>query len=371
MRAVRGLALCFVLKFVIVTVVSCGSAPGGNLFNLRLKSSLVEAKGAVPSPRSSHVMCAVGSSLYVFGGESKPRTPIDNVMYKFDILNEVWEAVSSADDENAPSPRLAACGAAVGQLLFILGGQLSEEASIQMGSGASDELFCFNTETLKWSKITDCKGTPPPPTTYATACSHKGVFYVFGGCTTEGRSNHLYAFDVASSTWSQLATPEGCRGRGGTSLVPCGKDKLAVVCGFAGEETNDVWLYDIPTGRWTELQVVGDWPKRSVMSVCSFPETPNLILSFGGEIDPSDKGHAGAGRFTDRAWLLDISAGAATQCSLSGVVPEARGWTPGCSLKLVESRSGEAGRGSGLAIFGGNSLSNARLGDFFLLSLSA
>uniref|UniRef100_A0A0G4HX94 Uncharacterized protein n=1 Tax=Chromera velia CCMP2878 TaxID=1169474 RepID=A0A0G4HX94_9ALVE len=310
-------------------------------------------------------MCAVGPCLYVFGGESKPRTPIDNIVYKFDASSPSasWEAVSSADDPNAPSPRLASCGAALGDVLYIFGGQLSEEASVQMGSGASGEMFSFDPVSKKWARIADTKGTPPPPTTYATACSLNGVFYMFGGCTTEGRSNCLFSFSPESAEWCKLPVPEGCRGRGGTSLVPCGAAHLAVVCGFAGEETNDVWLYDIRAASWKELEVSGDWPKRSVMSVCSSPDTKK-VLTFGGEIDPSDKGHAGAGQFCDRAWVLDVGTGVASELSVEGPRPEPRGWTPGCSLTL--SVSGDESS-MVMAVFGGNSESNARLGDLFLL----
>lgn len=34
---------------------------------------------------------------------------------------------------------------------------------------------------------------------------------------------------------------------------------------------------------------------------------PRLQVLFGGEVDPSDKGHAGAGQFSNESYCFDIS----------------------------------------------------------------
>ena len=40
---------------------------------------------AEPLQRSSHNVSAVGNSIYVFGGELKPREPRDNDVHKLDL----------------------------------------------------------------------------------------------------------------------------------------------------------------------------------------------------------------------------------------------------------------------------------------------
>jgi hypothetical protein len=124
-----------------------------------------------------------------------------------------------------------------------------------------------------------------------------------------------------------------------------------------------------------------------------------LQVLFGGEVDPSDKGHAGAGQFSNETFCFDtvlphispfiIHSHAAMQdghdclagearalaiilfsccmqakggsgwhkLSPDGPAPTPRGWFASCtSVK-------------GLLVHGGNSPSNERLGDMHLLSL--
>lgn len=67
-------------------------------------------------------------------------------------------------------------------------------------------------------------------------------------------------------TWKTLPDgPPELRGRGGAGLVGLTKSVmhagdagcLVVIGGFAGEETNDVYLYDIASQVWYPVAVTG------------------------------------------------------------------------------------------------------------------
>jgi len=116
--------------------------------------------------------------------------------------------------------------------------------------------------------------------------------------------NDLHQFDIATSTWTKLPTSEHIKGRGGACFSRMGQD-LFVICGFAGEETRDVNRFS--EGKWTKL---ADFPEgivsRSVAAAAPLPGF-DLICVFGGEVSPSDKGHEGAGDFTNEVLFVPCS----------------------------------------------------------------
>ena len=66
--------------------------------------------------------------------------------------------------------------------------------------------------------------------------------YMFGGCGTSGRLADLHSFNTKSNKWKKLSGADsvGCKGRGGANFVASiAQQALFVICGFAGEETND------------------------------------------------------------------------------------------------------------------------------------
>jgi hypothetical protein len=65
---------------------------------------------------------------------------------------------------------------------------------------------------------------------------------------------------------------------------------------------------------------------RSVASAAALPNF-GLICVFGGEVSPSDKGHEGAGDFTNEVICVPTSEGQlAFKPTIVGVAPLERGW---------------------------------------------
>jgi hypothetical protein len=106
--------------------------------------------------------------------------------------------------------------------------------------------------------------------------------------------------------------------------------------------------------------------------VCISASYPSLGVSviFGGEVDPSAKGHEGAGGFENDIVLLDEKTAkylSTTAALAEGEVwPETRGWSDGAS---VDDVAGIAGK---LYIYGGLSGDDAkpiRLSDLWCLNI--
>lgn len=189
--------------------------------------------------------------------------------------------------------------------------------------------------------------------------SGKRVF-IFGGCGKEGRLNDLWVFDIPSGEWSKLPSPPP-----GSNLVPRGGPGLVVlnnsvwvIFGFCGHELTDIHRFDFQQKTWEEVTYGGEKPPgRSVFGTATIR---NKIVLYGGEVDPSDQGHMGAGAFSSDVLVFDTDKLIWSRPQVKveeGADPGARGWYAAASF------------GNSMLVYGGNSDSNDRLDDIFLLSL--
>ena len=160
----------------------------------------------------------------------------------------------------------------------------------------------------------------------------ENTLYVFGGCGAVGRLNDLHRFDVELNTWTLLAAaPESLSGRGGAGFVSNAQGtKLYVVGGFCGKESNGVWEYDIANNSWSTVLEEGN-DRLLPFSVSCGVTIADKIIFFGGEVQPSEKGHEGAGGFTNNVVILDGATGLPLPISIEGEpLPTVRGWSDAC-----------------------------------------
>ncbi|CAI5935254.1 unnamed protein product [Closterium sp. NIES-65] len=342
-----------------------------------------------PKARSSHAIAVAGDKMFVFGGEFEPRVPIGNAVHVMDLSTREWSIAPASGD--IPSPRIGITMVALGSTLYVFGGRDGDKNELS-------DFYSFDTVTGQWRLLTTGDKSPPGRSYHTMAADpHRAQIYIFGGCGTTGRFNDLWAYPVAPShtnTWRQLPSPppsSGCVPRGGPGLAVAG-DAVWVLFGFSGEhELGDVHRFDLGKETWEEVgfpaaagaetagsgeatkgdEVEGSAVKpipRSVFGAVtvSLPAVnesacKEYIVVYGGEVDPSDLGHLGAGKFSKDLFLLDVEERKWLRpASLvsSGGDPGARGWFPVAPLA------------AGMVVYGGNSESNDRLDDVFVLRLT-
>lgn len=123
------------------------------------------------------------------------------------------------------------------------------------------------------------------------------------------------------------------RGRGGPNILSLSNTnesddvKIAIVAGFAGEETNDGHIYN--NIKWEEKEMSGLENLRK-RSVCAFGSLKEYGFLFGGEVAESTRGHEGAGGFANDIVILDGETGALVLVETieknDEEWPEPRGW---------------------------------------------
>ena len=314
--------------------------------------------------RSSHSISVIGNKIYLFGGEIIARTPINSKFYVRDIISQsgdTWNLLDITSDIE-PIPRVAHSQAVIGKNIWIFGGR----QGITMKELALNDLWKFNTVTASWRCINNYKGIAPIPRSFHKMVSLGDKLYIYGGCSKQGRLSDLYCFDTINNIWedfSHITTPKGLPGRGGAGFLgsTCG-NYLFVVGGFCGYESNAVYKFSLITKTWITVYPEGNNIIKPFSVSCG-SVIDNKLIFFGGEIDPSDKGHEGAGDFSSDILILDDITGKKIDSigSIDGKIPIARGWS-----------SADCYQNNSIIIFGGLSGDDnnpLRLGDTWLLKL--
>ncbi|XP_052623506.1 nitrile-specifier protein 5 [Lactuca sativa] len=312
-------------------------------------------KGTGPGARSSHAITIVGEKAYAFGGEFTPRVPINNSLYIFNLTTQTWSTAETTGD--IPPPRVGVTMAAIGTTIYVFGGRDATHAEL-------NELYSFDTCTNEWALLSTGDNGPIHRSYHSVATDDRRM-YVFGGCGVAGRLNDLWAYDVVEKKWIEFPLPgDNLKGRGGPGVGVVG-GKIWVVYGFAGMEVDDVHFFDPDSGKWVEVETTGQKP--TPRSVFSSVVIGKYIFVCGGEVDPSDLGHMGAGRFTHEVYALDTAALTWWRVEDGfgggdggGDHPGPRGW---CAFS-----GGRFGGEDGLLVYGGNSPSNDRLDDIYFFT---
>jgi hypothetical protein len=335
----------------------------------------------IPCTRSSHGLSLVQkeSRLIIYGGEHVARTPLEasQATWAADGTDGAWtwRLIDDSSKGGPPPARVAHAQAAYNDsIVYVFGGR----AGITMQEQAMNDLWKLDCSgapgTETWSLVTPDleKGDAPPEerSFHKMLCVGSSL-YVFGGCSADhGRLADIHRFDVVNNTWHNMGVSPILRGRGGATLLTFSKEKLlGVVAGFCGEESNDGNMFNLETGKWEEKDLTPELEGLRPRSVCvsgSFPSAGVSVI-FGGEVDPSAKGHEGAGGFENDLVLLDESTGkylGSTPAASDGW-PATRGWS--------DAQGVDEGNGKGyLLVFGGLSGDDAsprRLDDLWRLDI--
>lgn len=284
---------------------------------------------STPLPRSSHGLSIIqdGTILVLYGGENIARTPITDAaqvlwLAKKKTKGDEWQWISpttmtSGDDAIvAPPSRVAHAQAAVGNNIYIFGGR----NGIEMGENAMNDMWMLQVDDItenntammiRWTQISQGDNIPEARSFHKMIAVGTNI-YMFGGCGSSGRLNDLWKFDTISNKWTNLGSSHVLRGRGGPNILSLSDGtKIAIVAGFAGEETNDGHVYNTIHNAWEEDGMKGGLANMRPRSVCCFASLPqvNKCVIFGGEVDPSQKGHEGAGGFERDVVILDGTGG--------------------------------------------------------------
>ncbi|KAN0065252.1 hypothetical protein ACQY0O_001749 [Thecaphora frezii] len=202
--------------------------------------------GSVPR-RSfrAHTANLCDEVLWLFGGCDNKGCFRD--LWCFDTETMCWSKPKVTGE--VPPARRAHSATMINQRLFVFAG----------GDGPNyfNDLYIFDTVSLRWSKP-EVYGTPPSPRRAHTANYHDGQLIIFGGGNGVGALNDVHVLDVhdlSKLEWRKLECkgkiPIG-RGYHTTNLVD---SKLIVIGGSDGHMSfNDIHILRLDTRTWYQVK---------------------------------------------------------------------------------------------------------------------
>ena len=419
-------------------------------------------------PRSSNSLSIIKSKAYIFGGEEKPREPVDNHMHVFtlpisehdQVDYQLIQTQATAKDGQVPNPRVGHTAAVVDDRIYVFGGRGGKDMKPLEEAG---RVWIFDTKLNMWSFLDPANGSAhpqsrsyhaststehplsdltrpknPPSGSVASAFAKEpvqesqdqtesplgvaasgmddhGTIFIHGGCSAAGRMADLWAFDIASRTWSQYPDAPG-PARGGPCLT-FHRDRIYRFGGFDGQQElggpmqflrlarstfddkggkGELAVTPL-TGHWESVEPPPASPTPGNRSVAGLhPITTgqgrHYLLLFLGERDPSSSGHEAAGEFWDDVWSFQLPPEGMTAASFKDATRQLFGastaegtWAkcdipesatsgsiehPGQRGWFASAPGQDLGPGD-VMLWGGHMSSNQRAGDGWILTVES
>ena len=349
-----------------------------------MKAKWTKLASSLALQRSSHCLSVVNNQIYVYGGELRPREPVDNDIHVIDIapLNKDASQGPATSESprrlaypTAPQSRVGAASTVLNGKIYIFSGRggvamapIEEHGAFHVFEAAA--ATTSNATESSWTILKPAEASNPKPegrSYHALTSNGHDTIYLHAGCPAQGRLSDLWAFNVNERTWKELV-PAPKPARGGPSIAYL-QGKVYRMHGFDGEREQGgvVDVYDTIGDRWEEeIEFCPDGRegpgKRSVaclLAVEGEREGGGLLLTMFGESDPSNLGHQGAGKMLGDAWVYDAQGKGWEKVEWHGEGPPARGW--------FDADVWMGGQGMGVVVGGGLAESNERLDDVWLL----
>ncbi|OAL25362.1 hypothetical protein AYO22_05239 [Fonsecaea multimorphosa] len=314
--------------------------------------------------RSSQTLAVIEKTAYIYGGELRPREPVDPGVYACSIGQ--GRRVSAVMVPRAPQSRVGSASTALKGRVYVFSGRGGTAMAPIEEHGA---FWSFDPATQSWSEIIprDPQSPFPPGRSYhALTNDGNDTIYLHAGCLEKDRLSDLWSFSVSQRKWLQhAAAPDPARG--GTSIA-FAREKLWRMNGFDGtkEQGGTLDVFDPRDGNWNTISFAADDQEgpgpRSVCCLLALKiRGRESLLTMFGESDPSNLGHQGAGRMLGDIWVFDIDSGHWQEVrSWEGQdKPLPRGWF---AADVVADSS--------VIIQGGLAASNERLDDVWMLEFS-
>ncbi|GFT76361.1 kelch domain-containing protein 3 [Nephila pilipes] len=149
--------------------------------------------------RVNHAAVAIGYCIYSFGGFCTDNMPQYIDAYCFNTISLKWSKVDYETTSQSPRACYGHSVVAFNGLIYLWGGQ-----SFTL---ASNTLYCFNTETLSWS-IPETSGKWPKVTDGHSACVIGDYMYIFGGYEEDTRSfsDKVFRINLITFNWETVLT---------------------------------------------------------------------------------------------------------------------------------------------------------------------
>ncbi|MBI2890821.1 MAG: carboxypeptidase regulatory-like domain-containing protein [Nitrospirae bacterium] len=240
-RSEVGLGLAAGKLYILGGRTAGTQATGANEVYDPLKDSW-EKKKELPTPRWDAATAAVGRLVFVIGGARyKDKHELLAKTEEYDTDADTWTT-----GPNWPKPRFGAAAASVDQQVFVVGGSSGID-----GDGNLARLDRYEPVTRTWSE----RAPMPTPRSRPAVAVLGGELYVIGGKTDTGFSPVNERYNPRTNSWTPLAAMPTARRAAAAVAV---NDFIYVIGGENDATLDLVEAYDPVKDTWTSLDEFPD-----------------------------------------------------------------------------------------------------------------
>ncbi|XP_078359033.1 attractin-like protein 1 isoform X2 [Oculina patagonica] len=176
-------------------------------------SSLVANNQDLLGGVASHAMAVIGNYLWMFGGLSLSKGPLDTLA-RYSIKENMWEIIqASSKKHQGPSARYGHSLVAFDNALILFGG------TCETGN-VSNETWTFNTTSRKWTLIRNPVDKPVGVTGHTATVVGNDMIVLFGYSPEKGVTNLIQVFGLENKVWRTVQNaPSNIRPTFGHSSV--------------------------------------------------------------------------------------------------------------------------------------------------------
>jgi Galactose oxidase, central domain/Kelch motif len=225
-----------------------------------------------------------------------------------------WGALS-----DSPLQRTEVATARIGPHIYVVGGFIAD-------GGNANQVARYDIRSDEWSLVAPM----PAALNHAAAASAGGKLYVHGGYGAagdlSGETNHLYRYDLAADSWTQLA--DSPTARAAHALQPI-EGRLYAAGGAQGGDRAlaNLEVYDIARDRWSA--------------------SPGMGVA---------REHVGSAVSGGRLFVIAGRAGGRNLAVVESYDPAAGSWSRERPVSIARSGFGAAAVGDRIVVAGGEQL---------------
>ncbi|MHA1911109.1 MAG: Kelch repeat-containing protein [Candidatus Kariarchaeaceae archaeon] len=166
--------------------------------------------------------------------------------------------------------------------LFLFGGYTDLFSGSQWKQNLLNDTWVYSSQS--W-RLINSEGSPSARFDHSMAYDgSRGNIMLFGGFTSNDRSNDLWKFDPDENSWTEIISANSPSVRSSNSLVYDSKfDRLILFggYGFSDDKLNDLWFYYFANSSWVELELANQ-PSVRYGHTMVYDKINEITLLFGG-----------------------------------------------------------------------------------------
>lgn len=249
-------------------------------------------------------------------GEEEEDEDIDQILEQFAKEQEELQAVH-VEVCGRPSKRLNPTLVAnpthnKGELVLFGG-----ESTVNGVSHFYNDLYTYTIDNDTWRKITS-KNSPLPRSSHAMCAHPSGIMLMFGGEFSSPKQSTFYHYgdtwvlEGDTKEWTKVDHKRGPSARSGHRMTVW-KNYIILHGGFKDLGTSttyfdDMWLFDITTYKWTQVEFPPNHPIPDARSGHSLIPCADGAIIWGGYCKVKAKKGLQKGKVLQDCWMLKMKA---------------------------------------------------------------